>query len=284
MIGVKIQGRLGNQMFQYAFSFVTAKKLSSLFFMFFDDDSDLYVLPNYFELRIKERYLQRLGRIYFKLTSKFLTYKKVVQSGGDKLNTMELRNNTIYYGFFQSEFFFRSYSKKIKNLFTIKKEFRLKFDEKFGSTFRNKKTVVVHFRGGDYYNWSSDEFGGKNVTLPIQYYKNCFAMIENLETYKIIFVSDDIAFFQQNFQNLGDAVFLCDEEIMDFQLLLNADKLIISNSTFSWWGAYLNYYNAEVFAPKYWLGFKNKVEYPLSIIPSNFKQVDVGFSDGEMSD
>src|SRR5450432_2302646 len=264
MIGVKIQGRLGNQMFQYSFSFATAKKLSSFFFMFLDSDSDLYVLPRYFELRFKEKYLQRLGGIYFKLTSKFLTYNKVLQTGGDKLKTMELRNNTIYYGFFQSEYFFKSHSNRIKTFFTIKKEFRLKFAKKFGSIFSDKKTIVVHFRGGDYYNWSSDVFGGQNVTLPVQYYKNCFSMIENLDAYKIIFVSDDIGFFKQNFQNLENATFVCDEEIMDFQLLLNADKLVISNSSFSWWGAYLNYYNAEVFAPKYWLGFKNKVEYPLN--------------------
>ncbi len=228
---------------------------------------------------LKKNIYKRLGRIYFKLTSKFLTYKKVVQSGGDKLGTVELRNNTIYCGFFQSEYFFKSYSKEIKTLFTIKKGFRLKFQEKFGSTFSDKKTIVVHFRGGDYYTWSSDVFGGQNVTLPVQYYKNCFLMIENLDTYKIIFVSDDIDFFKQNFQNFRNAVFLSDEEIMDFQLLLNADKLIISNSTFSWWGAYLNYHNAEVFAPKYWLGFKIKSEYPLNIIPGNFNQVDVGFLD-----
>src|SRR5579862_6489745 len=107
MIGVKIQGRLGNQLFQYAFGSATAKKLSSFFFMFLDLDSDVYILPSYFELRFKEKYLQYLGGIYFRLTSKLVTYNKILQSGGDKLEP-RLRNNTIYYGFFQSEFFFNS--------------------------------------------------------------------------------------------------------------------------------------------------------------------------------
>ena len=62
---------------------------------------------------------------------------------------------------------------------------------------------------------------------------------------------------------------------MDFQLLLHADKLIISNSSFAWWGAYLNKNKTEVFVPQYWLGFKVDKEIPADIIPARFISVPV---------
>jgi hypothetical protein len=58
--------------------------------------------------------------------------------------------------------------------------------------------------------------------------------------------------------------------------MINADKLIISNSSFAWWGTYLNKKNAEVFAPRYWLGFKIRKEYPVGIFNSlNWNLVEV---------
>jgi hypothetical protein len=63
-------------------------------------------------------------------------------------------------------------------------------------------------------------------------------------------------------------------EIIDFQFLNNAAACIISNSTFSWWGAYLNPNNPRVIAPRYWVGFHNGKEFPVDIIPEKFEVMD----------
>ena len=51
---------------------------------------------------------------------------------------------------------------------------------------------------------------------------------------------------------------------------------IISNSTFSWWGVFLNKKdNLLVYAPKYWLGYTNKKEYPNGIMCNKWKWINV---------
>jgi hypothetical protein len=61
---------------------------------------------------------------------------------------------------------------------------------------------------------------------------------------------------------------------MDFQHLLNAHECIISNSTFSWWGAWLNTRpDKKIYAPEYFLGWRIKKEYPQNIYPHDWVKV-----------
>jgi hypothetical protein len=50
--------------------------------------------------------------------------------------------------------------------------------------------------------------------------------------------------------------------------LTRADICVLSNSSFSWWGAWLNTNDAQIIAPQYWIGNEMKKEYPVNIIPS----------------
>jgi hypothetical protein len=56
---------------------------------------------------------------------------------------------------------------------------------------------------------------------------------------------------------------------------MNADYCIISNSSFSYWGAYLNKKALKVIAPKYWSGFKAAAEYPKRITTDKFIWLEV---------
>jgi len=63
MIAVRLEGRLGNQLFQYAFTFASAQKLNTKFYL--DKSIDNFLLPQYFE--VKEDFLQGLDKKIFSI-------------------------------------------------------------------------------------------------------------------------------------------------------------------------------------------------------------------------
>jgi hypothetical protein len=57
---------------------------------------------------------------------------------------------------------------------------------------------------------------------------------------------------------------------------MHADICILSNSTFSWWGAWLNDKKDKiVHAPRYFLGWKTQKEFPENIYPSTWNLISV---------
>ena len=120
----------------------------------------------------------------------------------------------------------------------------------------------------DYKLSGNDFLGGQDLTLPFSYYKFCLNQILKTNSIeKIIVISDDVEKCKEIFKEFEKVNIMYEEntEIIDFQLIMNADYLILSNSSFSWWGAYLNNKKQKVYAPKYWLGFHKKFSYPLEI-------------------
>jgi hypothetical protein len=118
--------------------------------------------------------------------------------------------------------------------------------------------------------------GGYNMTLPTAYYHRCLSLMEEIDGYTVIFISDDIEFVKAEFGEKSNYVFECNDEITDFQLLLHADVVITANSTFSWWAAWLNQKkNKRIFAPNYFLGFKVNQYYPAGIYVEEWQWIDV---------
>jgi hypothetical protein len=144
------------------------------------------------------------------------------------------------------------------------------FEKKYKHIFNSSKIIAIHCRVGDYASWGGEELGGTNMVLPTSYYINALKLIPDVNSCDIIIVTDDIEASEKKFAFVENKIIISDQEIIDFQILMHADKLIISNSTFAWWAAFFNKKKAEVFAPEFWLGFKVRKEYPKNIIPSRF--------------
>lgn len=271
MIVVKFQGRLGNQIFQYVFAMSMAKKFRTYFLIDCPPDSAFF---KYFESKSISRFKSINGSL-LKVFRK-INKRKIFQKGVDCVNEAQKQfvNAAYYDGFFQSEFFFENIKDLLGQKLILRKEYREKFENKYGQLFIDNKIIAIHCRLGDYLNWGSEELGGKNLTLPKNYYINSLKKINKVENYKIIIVTDDVENIKDKFDFIQNKMIISEEEIVDFQILQNSNKLIVSNSSFSWWAAYLNNKSATVYAPEYWLGFKVKKEYPDSIIPQSWIKIN----------
>jgi hypothetical protein len=182
-----------------------------------------------------------------------------------------IKNWSVYVGYFQSDYYYKQLHEK--PIFNIKQQYQTEFEHLYGKLYRKNKIVVVHIRRTDYMNYG--ERRKRDISLPMAYFKKRLNAIENLQDYKVIFVSDDIKHVKEVFPRQENYIFSDNNEIIDFQLIQNADISIISNSTFAWWASYLSPKKNTVYAPKNWFGFKINAEHPRGIMTDKFVWCDV---------
>ena len=267
MICIEITSGLGNQIFQFAFIYVTSLKLRTEYYLDFSRAKKGDLLHKYFQNALIDK-----RHVSTSIASPYPSLRFFKQTGKDNPSTVSgmLTDDTMYTGYFQSPAYFATFENDIRTSIRLKNKHRRRFERQYGY-LKNLKTLVVHVRRTDYQTYGRDELGGKNMCLPDEYFFNCLDQVNNLGEFVLIFVGDDIQYARHTFSSrFPDALFNENHEIIDFQLLLNADMLIISNSTFAWWGAYLNDKKEKVFSPEHWLGFKIGNEYPCSILPDDW--------------
>ena len=169
----------------------------------------------------------------------------------------------LFVGYFQSEKNFPD-RKFIENLFTpsnfIKKEI-LKYDSLFHGV-----TCSIHVRRGDYLNWEE-----VHPVLDIDYFTRAMLFLEsfNMNITKFLIFSDDIAWCKNNF--IGDKfVFMNNIDYIDLFLMAKCSHHIISNSSFAWWGAWLQETDQKItIAPEKWFGSSMPIDHGADIIPRN---------------
>jgi len=159
--------------------------------------------------------------------------------------------NCTFVGFWQSEKYFDNIRRHIKKIYTFKNlEPNL---INLGKLLKNCY-IGVHIRRSDYL---LDE---RYVTFSKEYYFKAMNYISTrISEVKFIFFSDDKKWVKENF-NLNNMI-ICDEELFehyenwyDMYLMTLCRGNIIANSSFSWWGAWLNQNtNPIIVAPSVWL-------------------------------
>ncbi len=282
-----VAGRLGNQIFQYAFLKTIAKKDETLIIYNFDSIIDVFDIPRRKILIIKKG--RHLGIIFKFIIGRILILLSrirlisLIQQDFDCYNGVKYRSDTytkkggllpftfVETGFFQSEKFFDD--NVITNI-VIKSKHLRKANNLLANIPSNKHKVFVHVRRVDYINESC--FGIKGLTLPLSYYKNCIRWFEsNIENPFFVFLSDDTEFVEYCFNDIENKVIFNNEIGVDFAVMVLCKSGIISNSSFAWWGAYLMKERYQVFAPKYWMGYKSHKEFPKGIYTEKFSFIDV---------
>lgn len=272
MVGVYFQGRMGNQLFQYAFAFSESKKLNTDFFML--EKIDNIIIDKYFELGHYRRFNSKFKRFFF-TKDKFKLSVELNNAKSYLENKLLLnQNNCLYKGYFQSELYFKEIHAELLKEFKIKDKYQIDVRRHL-KIVDKKPLLVLHVRRTDYLKHGDNSLGGEDLSLPIKYYIDCLASVKDKENYTIVFVTDDPAFVKSNFEHLSPIISFDKNLIVDFQILLAADIVVTANSSFSWWAAYLNTNCKRVLAPKYWLGFRIKNEYPCNIIPEAWEQIEI---------
>jgi hypothetical protein len=153
---------------------------------------------------------------------------------------------TVFRGYYQSEKFFKDYSQSIKELFGPTESFVVEAIRDY-PCLRDGSVTAINVRRGDYLT-----FPTRHPVVSIEYIHQAASYISGTRTYLVI--SDDIEWCKENIR-LPNCVFSNYTREKALWLLSMCDNFIISNSTFSWWGAWLGQNsNKIVVAPSVWFG------------------------------
>jgi hypothetical protein len=173
----------------------------------------------------------------------------------------------MYEGFFQSAQFLAGHEDEVRRRFALRPRHRRAYRAVHGGLNGH---VAVHVRRGDYAGFN----GG--ALLPLDWYRECLARIDAAAERPTLFISDDMEFVREAFADVPGARFVASSEAVDLQVLTRADALVLSPSSFSWWGAWLNPRSPQVFVPHGWLNFrKGGDELPAGVVCPEWTTVAV---------
>lgn len=296
MIIVKLQGGLGNQMFQYAAGKALSIKNNAI--LKFDlthllnrspslnivfRDFDLDIFPNIeVPVATNEEVSSLKGSIANnKLLSRIITntvgfksyYKEKPYLFNKRFN--QLPSNVYLEGFWQSEKYFQSEKEVIKQDFafaplTLRDNFTL------ADEINNKNSVCLNVRRGDFvsHSGSSSFHGFKGLDY---IYKAVQLIEEKVANPHFYIFSDDIKWCKENIK-LDHALTIIDHhhagnKFADYlQLMTLCKHFIIPNSSFAWWAAWLNNNPDKiVIAPSLW--FNDPAIDTSDIIPPTWIRV-----------
>lgn len=249
-ITIDICGGLGNQLFQI-FAMIKLAKTNGMQF----------VLPNKYYLIQPNNTNKR--HTYYNLFPSIDVQESLegirIQEQNFEYEPINIEpvKNYCFTGFFQSW----KYVEGINPLDYIRlpKSDQNRLDDLKQKMRSEKKVLVsVHIRRGDYLKLSHFHH-----VVPIEYYKNASLTLKNLGIYNPLYVifSDDIDWCKQNFEFLENKIFIQETDYVELFLMSSCDHHIIGNSSFSWWGAYLNEnpYKHVIYPPKWFeIGINTK--------------------------
>lgn len=255
MIKVQIDGGLGNQLFQFWSAQILAQNL---------DVALLLDIKNYykyrkgftkrkFELRklVDETYNCKIGSRFnpplLEVSSNFI---EVNDSQDGLLPKLNATSNFELIGYWQN------YLNIIDQREFIRQRMSMVYETRFAHSISLKRnTLAVHVRRGDYAN--NPKVNSVFGTLPSEYFLNAFQMVsDSHEIEEVLVVSEDLEWCKNNLKFKFNTCFYESKSMKPLELLYlltKAQHFILSNSSFSWWAAFLGEKpESSVFLPGKW--------------------------------
>jgi hypothetical protein len=266
MIYVKLSGGLGNQMFQYAAARALSLRLRTellLDISWFKHNSKTAISPRSYELGVftveAKKYDGQsvISKLFIKKHTVF--QEKYFQYNSDIL---EVSENTLLEGYWQSEKYFEDKAGEIRKDFTFNSKPTSQNYSLLREIQMNKNSISLHVRRGDYV--SDKKTNQVHGLAGIDYYSRALDLIsEKIREPHYYIFSDDPGWCKNNLNLKSPATFIehnvGTSSFEDMRLMSACYHNIIANSSFSWWGAWLNANQTKtVIAPKDW--FNNAVD------------------------
>jgi Glycosyl transferase family 11 len=157
------------------------------------------------------------------------------------IKSMNIPMNILLKGYFQNW----KYVDPVRDTFIQRLSFNTEIEKKYPDI---SESVFVHVRGRDYLTW----VGFVDLT---KYYEKCLSMVQD----KIVVFTDDPEYARKVVNSKFEMIM--ENEVDSLYLMSKCKGCICSNSTFSWWGAYLNP-NRQIFIPSKWPNNTENYSFP----------------------
>lgn len=235
---------LGNVLFQIASCYGIAKD-NGLQIIYNNVTSYCDLLYNKFNYNYKDTILRNVyhlndNSIVFDMIGEESIYARNYNI--DLINSINnTKSNIIINGYLESMLYFNKYKNEIINLFSMDLLSFAKIMEKYGHIFQSYTTISIHFRGNEYFTINGKDYDYHYYNRAIEYIYNT---IKN--PYFLLFTDDymSIDFSKLYMKEYTHVTF--EYDYLELWTMSICNHNIISNSTFSWWGSFLNKKNDKI--------------------------------------
>ncbi|MBI3632270.1 MAG: alpha-1,2-fucosyltransferase [Candidatus Vogelbacteria bacterium] len=245
MIITRLKGGLGNQLFQYAIgrslAFINNTELK------LDTHTkgwafNLHKFNITAEIASDEE-IKRMTRFHpFDIFKPYYKRRSINQHREHFEKRILLAKDNVYLnGFWQSERYFRPAEDIIRKE-CILRETSEKY-KRILDKMKNSESVSLHIRRTDYLNYTGPNSFPKLGDI---YWRNALGLLKtkgSLDSIHLFIFSDDVKWVKNNLNLGAPTTIVSGEGFADYEelsLMSNCDHNIIANSTFSYWGAWLN--------------------------------------------
>lgn len=245
MIIPRLKGGLGNQMFSIAACASKAKDLETDFainYEHFPHAGGQGRSPKHFK-----------NNFYKKISETNYIPSLIYHEPDWSYSPLPDHTDMIADGYFQSGKHFKHNSDYIKDLFHFSDDIK----NKINKAINNKKTLGVHIRLGDYIQ---PGYITTHYICTRNYYIEALKQF-NLNDYSVIVITDNIEDYNKYIALDNVILSNSKSELEDLYLLSQCDSVVMSNSSFSWWGVFLGKTKKQVCTPDRWFGIDGPKNY-----------------------
>lgn len=289
MIIVKLIGGLGNQLFQYAaarrisylnqiplkldISEFVRYKLHKYSLMHFNIVEEM-ATPEEIQAFKPQNFFSRLAFRHLNLFSALNRSYRIERHFYFDASLLKIDHDVYLDGYWQSEKYFLDIEEVVRKELSVKTPPDPR-NELMMERIRNEAAVSLHIRRADYVT--------NNYTLTVHgccsldYYHHAVNLVaEKVESPHFFIFSDDPVWAKSNLQLPFPVTFVThngpDKNYEDLRLMSLCRHNILANSTFSWWGAWLNAYpDKMVIAPQKW--FNTDKMDPRDLVPQSWIKI-----------